>query len=76
MFIGLISAKHRRKSWRIGATFQKYKIKITGMIPSIQCYAPPSVELLRLTTPAFKPGPTTTQFFKPDWRRWRERSLV
>jgi len=39
-------------------TFQKYKDlcilnEIPGMIPSILCYVPTSVELLELTTPRF-----------------------
>ena len=34
------------------------------MIPSILCYVPPSVELLRPTTsPVFKPGPKTSPAF-------------
>ena len=31
-----------------------FKIKILGMIPSIQCYMPPSVELLEPATPSFQ----------------------
>ena len=30
-----------------------YKVKIPGMIPSILCYVPLSVELLELTNPSF-----------------------
>ena len=44
-------------------------MKIPGMIglPSIMCYVPPSVELLKpTTTPDFKPGSTTTPDFKPE----------
>jgi len=39
-----------------------------GIIPSIMCYVPPSVERLGPTTnPDFKPGSTTpTQISNPD----------
>jgi len=46
------------------------KITITGMILSIVCYVPPSVESLGLTTIVLKPGPTTP-VFKPDWLHFK-----